>query len=255
MSGRFPIKRRGNGQALLNLACGTKMHWEWNNVDFSPYAYLRHHKKAADLARKVGLITPLRQERLEQVDPDIVYWDLRKGIPFEPGSFDAVYHSHFLEHLDRDVGPIVLQQCYHALKPGGVLRVVVPDLQYLTRQYLAAVEERKQSRPQATEKHSRAVDDLIDQMVRSDFSGKAANPLAARIEKFVRGNAAAAGETHRWMYDEYSLRDLLEKIGFRDVRVETCLTSRIADWLSFKLDQNPDGSEYKPESLYMEGLK
>src|SRR5687768_7431124 len=186
MSKQFPIKRRPNGQALLNLACGTKMHWDWNNVDFSPYAYLRHHKAVTRLATKIGLITPVRQERLQQVDPDIVYWDLRKGIPYPPGSFDAVYHSHFLEHLDRANGASMLRECQKALKPGGILRVVVPDLQYLTNRYAEALEMRKAGNASAAHTHAKAVDDLIDQMVRTDFSGQAANRLAARIEKWVR---------------------------------------------------------------------
>ncbi|KKK49555.1 hypothetical protein LCGC14_3133890, partial [marine sediment metagenome] len=31
-------------------------------------------------------------ERIIKTDTDIIYWDLRKGIPFADGSYDVVYH-------------------------------------------------------------------------------------------------------------------------------------------------------------------
>ena len=47
-----------------------------------------------------------------------------------------VYSSHFLEHIPRDQVAPFLQECWRILKPGGVLRIVVPDLENLCRIYL-----------------------------------------------------------------------------------------------------------------------
>src|SRR5262245_56277720 len=116
---------------MLNLGCGTRMHWGWNNIDRSPYAYLAHHSSIARIMRLVGLLSPDRLNRLLEVDPHIIHWDLRKGIPFEVSTFDAVYSSHFLEHIDRQGAQSVLREIYRVLKPGGIIRVVVPDLQEL----------------------------------------------------------------------------------------------------------------------------
>jgi hypothetical protein len=54
-SGRFPIKRDPSGYALLNLACGTKTDYSWNNLDFSPYATLKRHPMMSP-SIEVGLL-------------------------------------------------------------------------------------------------------------------------------------------------------------------------------------------------------
>jgi 2-hydroxychromene-2-carboxylate isomerase len=40
----------------------------------------------------------------------------------------VVYHSHVLEHLPKDAAPRFVGECYRVLAEGGILRVVVPDL-------------------------------------------------------------------------------------------------------------------------------
>jgi hypothetical protein len=57
------------------------------------------------------------------------------------------------------------------------------------------------------------------------------------------------------MYDELSLKDLLEELGFVDVRRETPTTSRIPGWSDYHLDADADGTQYKGVSLYLEGTK
>lgn len=64
-----------------------------------------------------------------------------------------------------------------------------------------------------------------------------------------------SGEIHRWMYDRYSLGRALEETGFRGPIVQTAHSSLIADWDRYCLDTEPDGSIYKPDSLYMEAIK
>jgi hypothetical protein len=63
------------------------------------------------------------------------------------------------------------------------------------------------------------------------------------------------GEVHQWMYDRYSLKDLLLTAGFRDPIQQTASTSRIQNWSSFNLDTLPDGTAYKPDFLFMEATK
>jgi predicted SAM-dependent methyltransferase len=53
---------------------------------------------------------------------------------FADGSFDTVYASHVLEHLDYQ-GELqnTLAQCLRVLKPGGVVQISVPDMETLCR--------------------------------------------------------------------------------------------------------------------------
>jgi predicted SAM-dependent methyltransferase len=46
---------------------------------------------------------------------------------FAPSSIDAILGEHVWEHLTREDGALAAKHCYAYLKPGGYLRVAVPD--------------------------------------------------------------------------------------------------------------------------------
>jgi predicted SAM-dependent methyltransferase len=69
------------------------------------------------------------------------------------------------------------------------------------------------------------------------------------------GRFRLAGEVHQWMYDRYSLAQLLLGAGFQEPTVHAATTSRIPAWTSFDLDTSADGTVNKPDSLYMETIK
>src|SRR5215203_2408233 len=95
---------------MLNIGCGTKMHTAWTNLDFSPYALLAHHPVAAAWLHDRGVLSKGRYDRLAGVDREIVRWDTRRGLPSAVNTFDVVYHSHFLEHVDREAVPPLLRE-------------------------------------------------------------------------------------------------------------------------------------------------
>ena len=64
-----------------------------------------------------------------------------------------------------------------------------------------------------------------------------------------------SGEIHRWMYDSYSLARALEQAGFQSPTRRGPAESAISGWAGFHLDTEPDGSVYKPDSLYMEARR
>lgn len=59
------------------------------------------------------------------------------------------------------------------------------------------------------------------------------------------------GEVHYCMYDFYSLKKLLEKAGFKNVKKLSPFTSQIHNWQDFELDVN-DGKICDPGSLFVE---
>ena len=67
--------------------------------------------------------------------------------------------------------------------------------------------------------------------------------------------SALAGEVHQWMYDRYSLRELLLEAGLTSPRQVRADESQILDWSSFGLDAEPQGIAHKPDSLFMEAIK
>jgi SAM-dependent methyltransferase len=256
MSQRFFVRRLDDGSAMLNLGCGVKMHPRWVNLDFSTYARLASHPRLSRAARRIGLLSATRYERLQQVDPNIIWWDLRRGIPFPDGTFDVVYHSHMLEHIPEEQAPAFLRECRRVLKPRGVLRVVVPDLERIVAHYVAAIRLAEVRADQAMPHHREALEDLFGQMVRAEGMGtRQQRPLVRAIERRLRGSADRIGETHRWMYDRFSLGAMLADAGFEQLSVEGHCSSRIAQWEEYRLDIRDNGEEYKRNSLYMEGVR
>jgi hypothetical protein len=69
------------------------------------------------------------------------------------------------------------------------------------------------------------------------------------------GKFRLSGEVHLLMYDRFSLSRLLNDCNFSEIRVCTPWESRIPNWTSFHLDTNPDGTVYKPDSVYIEATK
>ncbi|WP_367156086.1 glycosyltransferase [Methylomonas sp. HYX-M1] len=61
--------------------------------------------------------------------------DARKGLPFPECSVDGIYSEHFFEHLTQAEGLGFLRECRRVLKPGGVVRIAMPDLDDLVRRY------------------------------------------------------------------------------------------------------------------------
>ncbi|HEX7614581.1 MAG TPA: methyltransferase domain-containing protein [Thermoanaerobaculia bacterium] len=66
--------------------------------------------------------------------------DLSRSIPVRSGSVDYVHSEDFLEHVDLPQGRRLLSECFRVLRPGGVMRLLTPDLRaivervYLERQ-------------------------------------------------------------------------------------------------------------------------
>ena len=258
MSKQYPIKYLNDNRAMINLGCGFKMNRSWNNVDFSQYAFLAHHTSLSKFLKRIGILSSERYERLLEVDPQIVRHDLRKGIPYSVNSFDVVYHSHVLEHIDRDAAASFLKECYRVLKSGGTMRVVIPDLRILVENYDSTFEELMANAKDKIniEKHLQSINEIFDQMVRKLPAGmEQQKGMVKFLERLLRGDAEKSGEIHRWMYDKYSLAHLLESIGFKDIEQCTDNSSSIIGWNQFNLDLNQDGSPYQPHSLYMEAVK
>jgi predicted SAM-dependent methyltransferase len=129
----------------LNLGCGSVFNSSWRNLDIDPV--------------------------LKSVEK----WHAQEGIPASSGSIDVVYHSHLLEHLKKEDGERLLKESFRVLKPNGILRIAVPDLEQICVAYLDSI-----SRIEAKVKFA-GLDaewmrlELLDQMTRSYSGGRMAD--------------------------------------------------------------------------------
>ncbi len=251
----FPTAKNG---VYVNMGCGDHYHPDWINLDVNP------------------------------IPPHVKQWDVQKGIPMDSGSADVMYHSNMLEHLPRHKAIEFIHECYRVLKPGGIIRIAIPDLEQLARNYLKNLDDAAAGKPGAADRYEWSLIELLDQMTRNFSGGEMyrhwiTKPMPAHDYVVERvGNVAAQvnhyrgvdtlpphpnpttaqiaefrdhGEIHQWMYDRYSIRKLLEDTGFVNCRSCRCDESAIPGLNEFYLDINEDGSIRKPDSIFIEARK
>lgn len=93
-------------------------------------------------------------------DPNVRKANLLAPIPLPDCHVDLVYSSHFLEHIPRHMAVPFLNECFRILKPGSLIRLVVPDLEFLCRTFLSLREANEH------DKADFLMLELLDQLVR-----------------------------------------------------------------------------------------
>jgi len=136
----YDAVRRGNVMALppgsraVNLGCGVTVATGWINIDNSPNARLSRYPWLRWALWKLKVIST---EHYEVAWPrDLLIRDLRAHLPFQDGTIDYVYSSHVLEHLSCSKARSLVSEVYRILRPGGLVRFVVPDLRWGIQRYL-----------------------------------------------------------------------------------------------------------------------
>ncbi len=130
-----------DGRVKINLGCGLAVCNGWINVDTSLNALVAAWPRFSHRAlyRLSGASEYYSRDKycdlLEQ--HRFVHHDAAYGLPFADGIADFVYSSHFLEHLFKDQAQRVLRESMRVLKPGGTVRVCVPDLAHAVALYAA----------------------------------------------------------------------------------------------------------------------
>lgn len=149
---------------------------------------------------RIPLLGKLYTRNNERFPEAVRVGDVVRGLPVADRSCDGVYASHVLEHLSRTDFDIAVGETYRILKPGGIARVVVPDLAAAARSYLEATGAEDAS----------AADDFM----RGTHLG---------IETRAKGLKGIIHETlsnarHFWMWDYPGLAGAFRAHGFTDIR-------------------------------------
>lgn len=240
---------------VLNLGCGHRMspHPHVLNVDWS--VFLRFRTSLLLRHLPLLLLRGARRQRYAAIPDNTLAHDVARPLPFPDSSVEIVYHSHMLEHIARDQVMRFLREVYRVLRPGGIHRAVVPDLEVLAGRYLKHVGECRLDQHEWG-RHEEYVADLIEQCVREVPAGAAAlSGWRRRLYLALSGNARSKGEVHRWMYDSVTLTEILAAAGFVEIEVQTCDKSRIDGWNDYGLDLQENGDAYKADSLYIECVR
>jgi predicted SAM-dependent methyltransferase len=149
---------------MLNVGCGTDYKDGWINIDNNS------------------------DNNIEHLD---LNWDLRNPLPLEDNSIDFIFNEHFLEHLTVEEGQAAIKDFMRVLKPGGVLRIAMPDLAVSVDKYLNVSLE----------------DDPVIKKFNMDF-------VKTRAERL---NMAFRWWGHKWLYDWDELERRLRQAGFEKI--------------------------------------
>lgn len=202
----------------LHLGCGLNTPEGWINLDGSWNARLAKHTIMRRLLKTLHMLP----SGLLDIpwSSDILIHDVRKSLPFQCQSLCAIYASHLLEHLYLEEAKRLLKECFRTLQPGGVLRMVVPDLRAIILEYM------EQKTPS----------DLSNEMKENSRADRLNKSLSLRNPEPPSGNifyrvytAAKNFHIHKWAYDADSLAIYFGWAGFVDVREMQFHQSRIEE--------------------------
>jgi predicted SAM-dependent methyltransferase len=210
----------------INIGCGSSPTPGFLNFDNSLSVRLASLPLARDVLTRLPVLHPARRKFIAIAREKGVQWaNATKGLSLESQSAEVVYTSHMLEHLSYEDARRFLRECHRLLAPGGILRVVVPDLRRITERYLKTGD--------------------ADAFIRETGLGQQASPpLVQRLTALVSGF-----RDHSWMYDSRNLGALLRAEGFTDVTVLQPGETRIPNPGALNL------SERAEESLFVEAFR
>lgn len=180
-----PVPDGRDSLVKVNLGCGLRVARGWLNVDGSLNALIAPwprwmHRLIYRFSGSHNYYSLDEYCGILQ-DNDFLYHDLSVSLPLHEDSVDFIYSSHFFEHLFKDDAAALLKNCARALKPGGTIRISIPDLAYAVSLYGLG----------------RKVEMLDDYF-------------------FVEGKGSYLAR-HKYMYDFELIKEALEQAGFSNV--------------------------------------
>ncbi len=140
-----------------------------------------------------------------------IHHHLKYGLPFDNGTVDFLYSSHVLEHLSKGDGERLIREARRVLKPGGRIRLAVPDLEKV---FLLYKEGRKEK----------------------------------ALSYFFVPGAEDSLDRHRTLYDFELLQESLESAGFTGV--ERCFFRKGSVPDVAILDNRPEETLFVEAAVY-----
>jgi len=181
----------------LHIGCGPIIirdeHIDWTNIDI---------------------------QKCFQTDLVLNCMDVAKKFP--KNSIDFIWTCHMLEHLNYPDNALkFLEACYTILKPGGIMRIAVPDLRRIAQMYVDKSPQLK------------AIYGDCKAYYVFDNIGERFNYFLKEWE-------------HKIVYDYEMLESILRSKGFKNVEQRGFKKSRIPGWSHDRLEA---------ESMFVEAEK
>lgn len=159
----------------LHIGCGTNILKGWLNTDIKVHGH-------------------------------VLYLNASGPFPLENDTLDYIFSEHMFEHLSYENGKTMLRECYRTLKPGGILRLTMPTLDFLIKLYNEPDDELHQQ-------YARwSLQQFAPQMYEDFTSRNAKLPMALVVNNFMRFWG------HQMIYNFSLFHDMLEQAGFTNIK-------------------------------------
>lgn len=168
-----------------------------------------------------------------------------EGFLLDSDSVDSIYASHTFEHISMYRIDKVIAECYRVLRPGGLIRIVVPNPEESIRQYLAGNENfplfrRRRDRV----KKLYGYELTLFECMKGDFVSMNGQPDLLG-EKLAHQNA----------WDFSAMKAQLMRAGFHSDKIRRANFQDVgSDDFSFEGTYPSEANEYD-RSLYVEAVK
>ena len=196
-------------QKLIHLGCFDQPKNGWENYDITPHIFISQIPLLPSLLYKLHVIDELRyKQHKAKIFKTIKYLNLNKKLRFKDNSIDAFFSSHVFEHLFLNDLRNLLKEIYRSLKPGGIVRTVLPDLNKIISYY----EENEPNK-------------FLDAL-------------------FENNNSKNYKNFHKWMYTRQSFVTELGKAGFIKEKIKISDYKTSDSNIFSIMDNRPENSFY-----------
>ncbi len=195
-----------NSLIKLNIGAGPNVfpfdNWiNYDHVDFSSYYNLL---KSRDInTEPMPYVKDIIKYLQNGGEINFKVHDLKTGFPQHSNdSVDLIAWSQCIEHLNPIYEvPLILKECFRILKPGGLIRIVTPDLDLLINAY------KNNEMDKFAQEQPEFYKDL--------------DP-SAQLAHIMYGSAGINSthtnyEGHMFLYTQKSMTQLLENTGFKQI--------------------------------------
>lgn len=215
----------------LNIGCGAVRPSGWINADSSLNAHLQRIPVVGKAVNKIF-------KTVEYNNSNVVYMNVNKQwSEYQDNSVDVVYSSHMFEHLSLKTADLYLKESFRCLKPGGTIRVVVPDLYKICKKYILEYET-------GVENPS----EYIMWAINMNREGQYGSNLGIMKKTVLEWQGYP--HQHKFMYDEKSLTKRLKQAEFTGIiALEYGISHYIADI------KDVEGTRESYLSVYLEAKK
>jgi predicted SAM-dependent methyltransferase len=176
-----------SNRPYVQYGCGWSAPSGWRNFDASPT--LRFER--------IPIIGQFYTKNESRFPENVEYGDIVKGLPIAQESCEGIYCSHVLEHLSLDSFRAALRNTHKILRPGGIFRLVLPDLEYSVKQYIC-----------------NSSNDAALAFMRETSLGHESR--AKNLKQFAK--SWIGNSQHLWMWDYKSIEPELHEAGFVGIR-------------------------------------